>query len=123
MRQVKVQYFTREEEEFAGILMRLGMNRHVAEVLVFFAHAPEGTSIEIERKTGLRQPEVNVALRALIKRGWVTSRKNPPQGKGRRVNVYHLKKAFAAIIRAIEEEKKAEMGDRLKLIGKIREYV
>ena len=62
MRQEDVMYFTAEEEEFANLLIKIGTKKNIAKVLVFLAKTPEATSHAIERGTGLRQPEVSLAM-------------------------------------------------------------
>ena len=54
-----VMYFTQDEEDLADLLIKTGLKRNVARVLVYLAHNPEATSREIERGTDLRQPEVS----------------------------------------------------------------
>ncbi|HII76103.1 MAG TPA: ArsR family transcriptional regulator, partial [Methanolinea sp.] len=59
MKSRNVMYFTPREEEFADLLVRIGLKKNVAKVLVYLAHTPEATSRDIERGTDLRQPEVS----------------------------------------------------------------
>ncbi len=41
MRQEIVMYFTEKEEEFANLLIEIGMKRDVARVLVFLTDTPD----------------------------------------------------------------------------------
>ena len=123
MRTENVMYFTEKEEEFANLLIEIGTKRNVAKVLVFLANTPQATSREIERGTGLRQPEVSIAMHHLIDRDWVTSRESRTESKGRPVKIYELARPIREIMDSIENEKKLEASNRLALIGKLREYI
>jgi len=123
MRTENVTYFTEEEEEFLNLLTDIGTQKKVATVLVFFAHTPEATSREIEHGTGLRQPEVSIAMQYLIERGWVTCSQRQHENRGGRPhNVYHLAVPMTKVMDAIEKEKRDEAKSRIALIGKLREY-
>jgi predicted transcriptional regulator len=123
MRQKTVHYFTDKEEEFASLLIELGTKKNIATVLVFLANIPEATSHEIERGTDLRQPEISMAMKYMAEKGWVTSRENPSENKGRPTKVYELVTPISEIMDAIGTEKKAEMANRLALVKKVREYL
>ncbi len=123
MRTKNVMYFTQEEENLANLLIRTGMKRNVARVLVYLAHNPEATSREIERGTDLRQPEVSLAMSALAGQKWVGNREVKAENKGRPVKIYHLLNPFAEIIDAIEREKREEANIQISLIQEIRSYI
>ena len=123
MREVNVQYFTDNEEEFANLLVEIGTKKTVANVLVFLANTKEATSRDIERGTDLRQPEVSIAMRFLIDKGWVKSRENPATNKGRPMKIYELAKSPTEIMTAIGKEKKAEAENQLALVKKLRDYI
>ena len=84
MRTESVQYFTEREEEFVSLLIGIGIKKHVAALLVFLANVPETSSRSIERGTDLRQPEVSIAMRYLMDRGWSGCVGNPPNTKADR---------------------------------------
>lgn len=123
MREESVQYFTEEEEEFANLLIEIGMKRHVAKVLVFLASTPEATSRTIDRGTDLRQPEVSMAMKYLMDQGWIRSRDNPSENKGRPMKVYELAKSITVIVDCIEKEKKNGANNQLALVRKLRDYL
>lgn len=122
MRHIEVQYFTENEEEFANLLIEIGMMKNVAKTLVFLANVPEATSRDIERGTDLRQPEVSIGILYLSKRDWVSSRRGKAGGKGRPLKIYKLKKPMREVIKDIEGEKREEAKKKLALIRKLREY-
>ena len=54
-----------DDLEFVFILQSLGMQRNVAVLITYLGSAGETTSREIEQATGLRQPEVSIAMQGL----------------------------------------------------------
>jgi predicted transcriptional regulator len=123
MRPKNVMYFTNDEENLANLLIRIGLKRNVARVLVYLAHNPEATSREIERGTDLRQPEVSLAMAAMIGQEWVENREIKAENKGRPVKIYRLSQPFSEIIDSIEKEKREQANVQLSLIQQIRNYL
>jgi predicted transcriptional regulator len=123
MRTKNVMYFTQEEEDLANLLIKTGLKRNVGRVLVYLAHNPEATSREIERGTDLRQPEVSLAMGALIDQTWVENREIKAENKGRPVKIYRLSRPFGEIIDTVEREKREEANKQLSLIQQIRNYI
>jgi predicted transcriptional regulator len=123
MRSDNVLYFTPREEEFADLLIGLGIKRNVAKVLVYLSHVSEATSREIERGTDLRQPEVSIAMRVMKESKWIDSRESKADSKGRPVKIYQLVRPVSEIMDTIESEKKKEAKTQLDLIQQLREYV
>jgi Predicted transcriptional regulator len=123
MRSRNVLYFTQKEEEFANLLIRIGIKRNVAKVLVYLAHTPEATSRDIERGTDLRQPEVSIAMAFMIEQKWVESRETKAENKGRPVKIYKLALPISEIMDIIEKEKKEEANNQLNLIRQLRDYI
>jgi len=118
-----VQFFTKDEEALADILIGIGIKRNVAKVLVFLANSSEATSRDIERGTDLRQPEVSLAMRYLAKQGWLSSRDKRSENKGRPQKIFNLSKPVPEIMRRIEKEKKREAANRLALVQRLHEFV
>ncbi len=123
MKAKSVLYFTQKEEEFANLLMKIGIKKNVARVLVYLANAPEATSRDIERGTDLRQPEVSIAMASLIEQKWVESREKKAENKGRPVKIYRLSKTIDEIMDNIEREKRDEATKQMKLIQQLRSYL
>lgn len=116
-------YFTREEETVVRLLTELGIPKNAAAVLVFFTRTQEATSRTIEHKTGLRQPEISLAVKHLAGRGWLTSRAAPSEQAGRRKKVYELARPLSEIVDAIEQKKIKEIDHRLSRLKKLRYYL
>ena len=123
MRTENVMYFTEKEEELVNLLIRIGIKKYVAKVLVYLANMPEATSRAIEHGTDLRQPEVSLAIQYLKDQGWITSQLNTDKSKGRPFKIYELAKSIVDIMDAIEKEKMKETTSQLAKIQKLRDYL
>ncbi len=123
MKERSVLVFTKEEEEFVNLLIKIGMRRPVANVLVFLAYVEEATSREIERGTDLRQPEVSIAMNYMFERGWLKNRESKAMSKGRPVKIYTLAVPVQEIMTSIEKQKKDEANNQLALVKKMRNYL
>jgi len=101
-------------------LHRLGAKR-VESTLVaaLLAEGPLGTRDLVER-TGLRQPEVSVGMRALRDRGWVSAQTVPREGRGRPMHRYLLETDLASIRRHYEELGKATIHEVEEALRTVR---
>lgn len=68
-----------------------GFKRAEALIAVYLSQVDEATSREIEESTGLRQPEVSLAMKTFKRKGWVNESERRTAGKGRPMKVYRLK--------------------------------
>jgi predicted transcriptional regulator len=109
-----------EREEFASILMKIGLKRNVAKVLTYLAGVEEATSREIEMGSDLRQPEVSIAMREIRKLDWISERDEKNPGKGRPYRIYKLNKNLPEIIEYLEAEKARESNQIMKQIEKLK---
>jgi len=116
-------YFSDKEEEFANLLIKIGTKKNIAKVLVFLTKTPEATSVNVERGTDMRQPEVSLAMRYLMDQGWIRSRESSGENKGRPMKIYTLAKSIDEIMNCIENEKKIEASNQLALVQKLREHL
>ncbi len=91
-----------ERDEFASILMKIGLKRNVAKVLTYLAGVPEATSREIEIGSDLRQPEVSIAMREIRRLEWVRERDERNPGKGRPYRIYKLNRSLPDIVQYLE---------------------
>jgi predicted transcriptional regulator len=109
-----------ERDEFASILMKIGLKRNVAKVLTYLAGVSEATSREIEMGSDLRQPEVSIAMREIRKLDWISERDEKNPGKGRPYRIYKLNKSLPEIIECLEGEKARESEIVMKQIEKLK---
>ena len=109
-----------ERDEFASILMEIGLKRNVAKVLTYLAGVPEATSREIEIGSNLRQPEVSIAMREIRRLGWVAERDEKNPGKGRPYRIYKLNRSLPDIVLYLESENAKEAERVMKQIEKLK---
>lgn len=109
-----------ERDEFASILMKVGLKRNVARVLTYLAGVAEATSREIEIGSDLRQPEVSIAMREIRKLEWIVERDEKNPGKGRPYRIYRLNKSLPEIVDYLESEKSKESERVMKQIEKLK---
>jgi predicted transcriptional regulator len=97
------------------------MNRSVALVLACLSTGEELTSRFIEKKAGLRQPEVSIAMRYLSDNNWVDIREEKKtEGKGRPVKLYRLVVPLEYIIQGIENDVMYEKLSVLESIERLK---
>jgi predicted transcriptional regulator len=121
MRQKTVLYFTDGEEELARRLVRVGARPNVARILVYLARNAVATAVEIERGSGMRQPDVSAALKYPLQLGWIKTGRTLSSKSGRTVNEYALAKPITEIMGAIESEKrKNNVNGQLAFVRKLR---
>src|SRR5437870_10721604 len=104
---------SRRDESLVDLLVKTGMSKNIAKTLVFLSKREETTSVEIEKATGLRQPEVSIALQELRRRKWGDKRDSKTGGKGRPVHSYRLSLPWADILAHIDREEQAK-NDRIE---------
>ena len=122
MKYLDVNQFDERDEEIADALISLGMSRNAARMLVHLQNVDEASSRELEKGTGLHQPEVSIAAKNLKERGWINMREVPKTGKGRPYNMFSLKIGFSEIIDQLEKEQENavdEVRSRIELLKKL----
>src|SRR3989337_766743 len=95
---------SRRDETLVDLLIETGLSRNIAKTLVFLSKRDETMSVEIEKATGLRQPEVSIAMQELRRRKWVDKRDIKKEGKGRPLHAYPLATPFTEIVESIARE-------------------
>ncbi len=115
--------FTDKEEGLIRLLSSMEISKNVARTLVCLQAQEECTSVQIERATGLRQPEVSIAIQELRDRGWVTKKDIRRSHKGRPVHSYRLARPFCEIIAAIDAGEKARIRKMEAALRRLRALV
>ena len=111
---------TVERDEFASILMKVGLKRNVAKVLTYLAGVTEATSREIENGSDLRQPEVSIAMREIRRLDWIEERDEKNPGKGRPYRIYKLNRTLPEIVQYLESENAKESERVMKQIERLK---
>ncbi|OGS65587.1 MAG: ArsR family transcriptional regulator [Euryarchaeota archaeon RBG_19FT_COMBO_69_17] len=104
---------SRRDETLVELLVETGMTKNLARTLVFLSKRDETTSVEIEKATGLRQPEVSIAMQDLRRRRWVEKRDIKKEGKGRPAHAYRLSTSWSDILGQLDREEQAKI-DRIE---------
>ena len=95
--------------EMIELLKGLNVSRPIALTLTCLVRGKVITSQKIEMLTRLRQPEVSIAMRYLLKNNWIeVSEEKKSKGKGRPTKLYSLIVPINQIINVIEEKILAE---------------
>jgi len=102
-------------------LQNVGVNKNVALVITFLKDQNERSSRDIEVATGLRQPEVSIAMQTLRERNWLTEHEIKSSGKGRPLKIYALRATIDEIINYCEAEKSRESARISEAIQKLKE--
>lgn len=121
MKTLAMKQLDEKDEEIVDTLISLGMSRPIARTLSYLQNSDETTSIDLERGTRLRQPEVSVAMKELKERDWIKEREEKKPGKGRPYKVYSLKMDFKEIIAHFERQKMKELNEMQSKIRRLRE--
>lgn len=101
----------------------MGVNRNVAHLITYLKDIKEASSKDIETATGLRQPEVSIAMRTLREREWVTEHEVKQEGKGRSMKIYALGATIDEIINYYEAEKAQESTQTIVAIQRLKELI
>ena len=80
----------------------------------------EASSQEIEISTGLRQPEVSLALKLMQKQSWISVRSEKRPGKGRPMKIYSLVTPIDEIIGYYEDKIYKESQATISAIKKLK---
>ena len=110
-----------KDSEMVELLRKLNISRPVAKTLACLSDGRELTSHAIEMTSGLRQPEVSIAMRYLKINNWIEVREEKrDNGKGRPVKYYKLTVSMEKIIEKIEENVLEERKMILKNIEELK---
>ena len=102
------------------MLKGAGMQPAIAKVLVVLARGEEIVSVKIEGLTELRQPEVSIAMRELVRRKWAKRRSIRKPGKGRPLNGYVLCAKFADIVAELETAQRKRAQEMERTISRLK---
>ena len=104
MKDYEIKVLDEEDHIFIETLRDLGASRRVATMMAYLMNVNEASSREIELSTGLRQPEVSLALRLIHHHSWISVRSEKQPGKGRPTKIYSLAVPVDEIISYYEDK-------------------
>ena len=120
MKNSEVKVLDENDLIFIETLKTLGMSRNVATTMAYLMNVDEASSREIEISTGLRQPEVSLAMNLMCKQSWVGMRSEKKPGKGRPIKIYSLAAPVDEIISYYEERICKESQATISAIKKLK---
>lgn len=119
-----IQLLSDTEYEIIELLQSLKVPRTESIAIACLLCGKELTSQTIERASGLRQPEVSVAMRPLRERGWIDEKnEKKTNGKGRPTKYYKLSVPLSTIVNTFESEiiqNNKEVMDSINQLRKLR---
>jgi predicted transcriptional regulator len=121
IRDVTIKVADETDFEFIQSLVSLGMNRNVASLITYLKDVKEGSSKDIEMATGMRQPEVSIAMRTMREMNWVAEHEIKDEGKGRPLKIYALRSTIDEIIGYYEAKKSQEAAQTMMAIQRLKE--
>lgn len=121
MKDSTIKVLDNKDMEFVEGLKVLGAPRIAALLITFLSSLGEANSREIEHGTGLRQPEISVAVRFLRNDNWIDERRVKTNGKGRPMKIYALKLTRNEIINHFEEQMVLESTKSVEAVKRLRE--
>lgn len=120
MKDYEVRVLDENDHIFIETLRNLGMSRNVATTMAYLMNVDEASSREIEISTGLRQPEVSLAMRLMRTQSWVHVRSEKKPGKGRPIKIYSLAAPVDEIISYYEDKIYKESQATISAIKKLK---
>jgi len=116
-----------KDDMLMEIFAQAGVIKPVARTLLFFMNIENGSKVqaqEIERKMGMRQPDVSIGTQELFKLGLIRRDKLKKEGKGRPLFVYQLAVKPGKILEMMEvkiNKRIAELEGTLSCIMTLKE--
>jgi predicted transcriptional regulator len=115
--------FSKRDKEFVNTLVKIGMSRNIAKIIVFFSKKPECCCRDLQECAQLRQPEVSMAMQELNDMGWVVIDTMKRESKGRPVNMYKLAMPMNKIIKSVINKEKEKIKERNHNITKLKSFI
>ncbi len=120
MKDLEIKILDEADYIFIETLRNLGMSRNVATTMAYLMNVDEASSREIEISTGLRQPEVSIAIRLMCNQSWVSTRSEKKPSKGRPTKIYSLAAPVDEAISYYEDKIYKESQATISAIKKLK---
>jgi predicted transcriptional regulator len=120
MKNYELKVLDEDDYIFIKTLSSLGMPRSVATTTAYLMNVDEALSQEIEMSTGLRQPEVSLAIKFMSKQSWINVRTAKKSGKGRPMKVFSLMVQVDEIISYYEDKVYKESQATISTVKKLK---
>ena len=120
MKDSKVKVLDKNDHILIKALSNIGMSRNAATTTAYLMNVDEASSQESEISTGLRQPEVSIAMRLMHKQSWISVRSEIKPGKGRPTKIYSLVSPVDEIVSYYEDKIYKESQATISAIKKLK---
>jgi predicted transcriptional regulator len=120
MKDHEIKVLDEDDHIFVKTLSNIGMSKKVATTMAYLMNVDKASSREIEISTGLRQPEISVAISVMHKQSWVSVRSVNKTGKGRPMKIYSLVAPVDEIISYYEDRIYKESQATISVINKLK---
>ncbi len=120
MKDFEIEVLDENDHIFIKALSDLGMSRNAAKTMAYLMNVDEASSQEIEISTGLRQPEVSLAMRLMRQQSWISVRSEKKSGKGRPTKIYSLAAPVDEVISYYEDKIYKESQATISAIKKLK---
>ncbi|OEU41228.1 transcriptional regulator protein [Methanosarcina sp. Ant1] len=120
MKDYEVKVLDEKEHIFIETLKTIGISRNVATTMAYLMNVDKASAREIEISTGLRQPEVSLAMRLMRNQSWVSVRSEKKPGKGRPMKIYSLAAPVDEIISYYEDKIYKESQATISVVKKLK---
>jgi len=121
MEYTQIAQMDEKDNEIVNILTRTGMARNTAKVFVAIKELNNLDTKQIMQFTGIMQPQISVAVRQLINMGYVESKTEQTENRGRPISYFSLRKTIDEIISDIEETVQRKIDSETQNIARLRE--
>lgn len=115
-----VKPLSRDEEEMAALLRRLGLSRGAASCLALLLREAPFTSAELAQGSGLTPQAVSEAVRELERMGVVAREPVRGEGPGRPALRHRLPASGKEALRHLESTRRKVLLDELALLDELR---
>ena len=123
MIELEVKILDEKDLIFVSDLRNLGISRNVALTLVYLRNVKEASSREIEIGTGLRQPEISMAIGFMDENQWITSRMKRINKKGRPLKIYSFSVKMETVYEYYEQVAQQNYEDSVQRIGQLKTLI
>lgn len=124
MKNLNVAVLDDKDIKFVELLVENKVPKNTSKALAFIAANGESNSRSIENGTSLRQPEVSIATKDLIMRGWISVNETKSDTtKGRPSKSYVLAKDINEIIKDIESSALDSINDTNDKIDRLKTFM
>ena len=121
MEYTQIPQMDEKDNEIVNILTCTGIARNTAKVFVAIKELDNPDTKQIMQFTGIMQPQISVAVRQLIDMGYVESKTEQTENRGRPISYFSLRKSINEIISDIEETVQKKIDTKKQNIERLKE--